>query len=51
MYKEEKNLFPQEKESMKMRVPGPGEPGFKCIEQKNLVPQERIEKKKKIRRK
>jgi len=33
-----------------MRIPGPGEPGFKYIEQKNLVPQERIEKKK-IKRK
>jgi len=52
VYQEEKNLFPQEKEPMRiMKIHGPGEPGFRCIEQKNLFPQERIEKKKKIRRK
>jgi len=52
VYQTEKNLVPQEEESIKMmRIPGPGEPGFKYTEQKNLIPQEKIEKKKKIRRK
>jgi hypothetical protein len=28
------------------RVPGPGEPGFRWIEQKNLVPEEELGSKK-----
>jgi len=40
VYQVEENLFPQEKASMSiMKMLGPGDPGFKCIEQKNLVPQ------------
>jgi len=47
----EKNLVPQKKGlKIMMKTPGPGEPGFKCIEQKNLFPQERIKKKSRIRK-
>jgi len=42
VYQAEENLFPQENESMRiMKMLGPGDPGFKCIEQKNLVPQKK----------
>ena len=37
----DKNLRPEEKKatmSLPMRIPGPGEPGFKCIHQENLFP-------------
>jgi len=43
----EENLVPQKKGlKIMMRIPGPGEPGFKYIEQKNLFPQERLKGKK-----
>jgi len=47
-FQEERNLFPQKKESAMAikRVPGPGEPGFKCIKQKNLVPIKKLHKRK-----
>jgi hypothetical protein len=39
VYQKEENLVPTETEFMgKNRIPGPGEPGFTCIEQKNLIP-------------
>jgi hypothetical protein len=39
IYRAEENLFPTETGSvLKNRVPGPGEPGFTCTEQKNLIP-------------
>jgi hypothetical protein len=49
-YWEDKDLEPHESAQMRtLRIPGPGEPGFRCIEQKNLFPQEQekalIEKK------
>jgi hypothetical protein len=38
-YDEEENLFPRGQGRLRiMRVPGPGEPGFRCIEQNNLEP-------------
>jgi len=47
VFQTEKNLVPQEEESINMmKIPGPGEPGFKCIEQKNLLPQKRLSEKK-----
>jgi len=43
VFQAEKNLFPQEKESMNIiRLPGPGEPGFRYVEQENLLPQENV---------
>ena len=44
IYQEEKNLIPFE-EKIKVRSPGPGEPGFKCIKQENLIPQFNVKKK------
>jgi len=45
-FQAEENLVPQEKGlKIMMRIPGPGEPGFKYIEQKNLVPHEGLVKK------
>jgi hypothetical protein len=41
VYQKEANLVPRLIETDEMtRTPGPGEPGFICIEQKNLLPQE-----------
>jgi len=52
VFQVEKNLVPKEKDSqIKLSIPGSGDPWFRCTEQKNLFPRERIEKKKKIRRK
>ena len=37
----EKNLRPEEKKTttrFKARIPGPGEPGFRCVQQNNLFP-------------
>jgi len=39
-YQIEEQLIPQEHESEMMRIPGPGEPGFRCVEGKNLIPEE-----------
>lgn len=44
-HQEEEALVPREEKKARMqRVPGPGEPGFKCIEQKNLIPVEGMSK-------
>jgi len=40
VYQTEEHLIPQEHESEMMRIPGPGEPGFRCAEEKNLFPEE-----------
>jgi len=40
VYQTEELLIPQEHESGMMRIPGPGEPGFRCAEEKNLFPLE-----------
>jgi hypothetical protein len=40
VYQTEELLIPQEHESEMMRIPGPGEPGFRCVEEKNLIPEE-----------
>jgi hypothetical protein len=40
VYQTEEQLIPQEHESEMMRIPGPGEPGFRCVEEKNLIPEE-----------
>jgi hypothetical protein len=40
VYQTEEQLIPQEHESEMMRIPGPGEPGFRCAEEKNLIPEE-----------
>ena len=40
VYQTEEQLIPQEQESEMMRIPGPGEPGFRCVEEKNLIPEE-----------
>jgi len=40
VYQTEELLIPQEHESGMMRIPGPGEPGFRCVEEKNLIPEE-----------
>jgi len=40
VYQTEEQLMPQEQESEMMRIPGPGEPGFRCVEEKNLFPLE-----------
>jgi hypothetical protein len=40
VYQTEELLIPQEHESGMMRIPGPGEPGFRCAEEKNLFPKE-----------
>jgi len=40
VYQTEEQLIPQEHESGMMRVPGLGEPGFRCVEEKNLIPEE-----------
>jgi len=40
VYQTEEHLIPQEHESEMMRIPGPGEPGFRCAEEKNLIPEE-----------
>ena len=40
VYQTEELLIPQEHESEMMRIPGPGEPGFRCAEEKNLIPEE-----------
>lgn len=47
VYEEERNLVLQEEESVMIkRVSGPGELGFRCIEQRNLVPSKGLRKKK-----
>jgi len=47
VFQTEKNLIPQEEESIKMmRITSPGEPGFRFIKQKNLIPQEEVIRKK-----
>jgi hypothetical protein len=41
----EKNIRPDERKttmSFVSRIPGPGEPGFRCIQQMNLFPRENI---------
>ena len=38
VYQTEELLIPQEHESEMMRIPGPGEPGFRCVEEENLFP-------------
>jgi len=46
----DENSVPQEKGlKIMMKIPGPGETGFKYIEQKNLVPEEGIKKKEVIK--
>jgi len=40
VYQTEELLIPQEHESEMIRIPGPGEPGFRCVEEKNLIPEE-----------
>jgi len=40
VYQTEELLIPQEHESEMMRIPGPGEPGFRCVEEENLIPEE-----------
>jgi len=40
VYQTEEQLIPQEHESEMMRIPGPGEPGFRWVEEKNLIPEE-----------
>jgi len=40
VYQIEELLIPQEHVSEMMRIPGPGEPGFRCVEEKNLIPEE-----------
>jgi len=40
VYQTEELLIPQEHESEMMRIPGPGEPGFRCADEKNLFPEE-----------
>jgi len=40
VYQTEELLIPQEHESGMMRIPGPGESGFRCAEEKNLFPLE-----------
>ena len=40
VYQIEELLIPQEHESGMMKIPGPGEPGFRCAEEKNLFPLE-----------
>ena len=40
VYQTEELLIPQEHESGMMRIPDPGEPGFRCVEEKNLIPEE-----------
>jgi hypothetical protein len=40
VYQTEELLIPQEHESEMMRIPGPGEPGFRCVEEKNFIPEE-----------
>jgi len=40
VYQTEELLIPQEHESEMMRISGPGEPGFRCVEEKNLFPLE-----------
>jgi len=40
VYQTEEQLIPQEHESEMMRIPGPGEPGFRCAEEENLIPEE-----------
>jgi len=40
VYQTEEQLIPQEHESGMMRITGPGEPGFRCAEEKNLIPEE-----------
>jgi hypothetical protein len=40
VYQTEEPLIPQEHESGMMRIPGPGEPGFRCVEEENLIPEE-----------
>jgi hypothetical protein len=39
VYQTEEHLMPQEQESEMMRIPGPGESGFRCAEEKNLIPE------------
>jgi hypothetical protein len=47
VFQDERNLVPYKSETDRIhKVPGPGEPGFTCIEQPNLVPQETIKNKK-----
>jgi len=43
----QQNLFPQMTDRKGKRIPGPGEVGFKCTEQKNLVPKKIAERLKK----
>jgi len=45
IYQREGNLVPQEQTSEILKIPGPGEPGFKCVEEKNLFPVETKNKK------
>jgi hypothetical protein len=50
VFSEDVNLLPRETESVKMmKTPGPGEPGFKYIEQENLIPLDDIKSSKKRR--
>jgi len=44
VYQTEELLIPQEHESEMIRIPGPGEPGFRCVEEKNLFPLENKER-------
>jgi len=46
---EQENLFPHQADFEVYRIPGPGEPGFKCREQKNLVPNKFSERERKNR--
>ena len=39
-FKEEKNTSPVARFWNKRRIPGPGEAGFRCVEEKNLIPNE-----------
>jgi hypothetical protein len=40
VYQTEELLIPQEHESGMMKIPGPGEPGFRWVEERNLIPEE-----------
>jgi hypothetical protein len=44
VYQTEEQLIPQEHESGMLRIPGPEEPGFRCVEEKNLFPLENKER-------
>lgn len=51
VYHEEENLVLQEKGlKIMMRAPGPGESGFRYIEQENLIPREEIGRKERKRK-